>query len=244
VLILLFLQIEGRAANPLVPRRVFRLRNLSGGAAAAFALTAATSPAAVFGTLYLQVVLGYSPTATGLAYVPFSLAVIGGSLVGARLPGRAGAKATVAAGLLAVTAGMLIATGISVGGGLSHLLAALVLSGAGLGCASVPATSLGVSAVPEDERGLASGLLTTAAQVGTALGIAALLALAAAGTASPPGGGAPPLGALVQGYRLGFIAAAGVSATGLLTALYLIRRPEGVGRAAETTGSRPRAAPR
>jgi MFS family permease len=243
LLILLFLRIERRAANPLVPPGVFRLPNLSGGASAAFALTAATSPAAVLGTLYLQGVLDYSPTATGLAYVPWSLAVIGGSLIGARLAGRIGAKATVASGLLAVTAAMLIASGISVEGGLPHLVAALLLSGAGLGCASVPATSLGVSAVADGERGLASGLLTTAAQVGTALGIAALLALAAAGTGAPAGGGPPSAGALVQGYRYGYLAAAGVSATGLLTALYLIRRPPGEGREPQLAGRRPRARP-
>lgn len=224
-LILVFVGIEGRAANPLVPRRVLRLPNLSGGASAAFALTAATGPAAVLGTLYLQEVMGYSPTATGLAYVPFSLAVIGGSLAGARLAGRVGAKPTVASGLLAVTAAMLVASRISVGGDPHLLLAALALSGAGLGCASVPATSLGVSAVAGGERGLASGLLTTAAQVGTALGIAAVLALAAAGTTGPAGGGPPSPSALVHGYRWGYIAAAGVSATGLLVALILLRLP-------------------
>jgi MFS family permease len=243
-LILLFLRIEGRAANPLVPARVFRLRNLSGGAAAAFALTAATTPAAVLGTLYLQGVLGYSATATGLAYVPGSLAVIGGSLVGARLAGRVGAKYTVALGLLAVTAAMLIARGISVAGGLPHLLGAWVLSGAGLGCASVPATSLGVSAVADDERGLASGLLNTAAQIGTALGIAALLALAAAATPGPAGGGASSPGARVQGYRLGYLAAAGVSAAGLLTGVLVIRSPQMAGREPKEAGRRPQAASR
>ena len=82
-----------------------------------------------------------------------------------------------------------------------------------------------MSAVAGGERGLASGLLTTAAQVGTALGIAAVLALAAAGTAGPAGGGPPSPTALVHGYRWGYIAAAGVSATGLLVALILLRLP-------------------
>lgn len=225
VLILAFLWVEDRAANPLIPLGVFRLPDVSSGALAAFTLTATTSSAGVLGALYLQEVLGYSPTATGLAYAPSSLSVIAGSLTGSWLAGKLGLRTVMTSGLLMVAVAMLVTSGISADGGLAYLLAGIVVSGLGLGCASVAATSAGVSAVAEGERGLASGLLNTAAQVGTALGIAALLAFAAARAGSPATGQGITPEALVEGYRAAYFAATVIATLGLLGTMFLFRRP-------------------
>src|SRR5215212_6096648 len=168
-----FVLVECRASNPLVPLRIFRLRGVVGANLVASALTATTSPIGVLLTFYLQRVLDLSPTASGLAYLPFSLSVVAGSFAGSRLTGGIGARATMVSGLVCVAVSSLVLGGISVGGdGLARVLPGLVLSGSGLGCASVASTARGTSAAGENEQGLASGLLNTSAQVGTALGLA------------------------------------------------------------------------
>jgi MFS family permease len=227
LLLAAFPLIESRVANPLAPLRLFRSPGLVGASLVAFALTAVTSPAGLLGTLYLQRVLGYSPSATGLALLPFSLAVIAGSFAGSWLAGRIGARSTMLGGLLTVTTAMLLITAISASGGLAYLVTGLLLAGAGLGCAAVASTATGTSAVAVQEQGLASGLLNTAAQIGTAIGIAALVTIAAARTDALAGGAGATAGQLVTGFRLAFFVAAGLSAAGCLAALLLVQGERG-----------------
>ena len=221
-----FVFVERRAADPLVPLGLFRLRGLVGAALVAFALTAATAPVSVLVTLYLQNTLGYSASFAGLTGLPFSLCVIAGSVVGGRIAGRRGGRATMSLGLAVVAASALVTTGITAEGGVGYVLAGAALSGLGLGCASVASTSRGTSAVEEGDRGLASGFMNTSAQVGTALGLAALISLASARTAAVSGGTEAGAEALVAGYRLAFLVAAGVALFGVVAALYFFRGAE------------------
>jgi EmrB/QacA subfamily drug resistance transporter len=198
---------ERRARDPLFPPDLLQSRALAGANLVAFALTSTTSAAAVLGTLYAQNVLELSSTTTGLTFLPFSLSVIGGSLLGSTLTARLGARLPAAAGLLVVAAGLFVAVGITADGGLLYLIAYLGLTGLGLGCASVAATTAGTSAVSRDQQGLGSGLLNSFTQIGTALGIAVLVTIAAARTnALTPTVARPE--ALVSGYEWGFAAAA------------------------------------
>jgi EmrB/QacA subfamily drug resistance transporter len=215
-----FLVAERRTADPLVPLRLFRLPALVGAALVAFALTAATAPVAVLVTLYLQNTLHYSPSFAGLASLPFSLCVIAGSLLGGRIAGRRGGRATMCLGLLVVAGAALVTTGITPRSGVGYVLAGAALSGLGLGCASVASTARGTSAVEEESRGLASGFMNTSAQVGTALGLAVLISLAAARAAASSGGAAE---ALVAGYRFAFFVAAAIALLGVVAALYFLR---------------------
>ena len=222
-----FVVVERRVAEPLVPLGVLRLRGLVGAALVASALTAATAPVGVLATLYLQNTLGYSPSFAGMAGLPFSLCVVAGAAIGGRIAGRVGGRAVMAGGLAVVAASALVTSGITAEGGVPYVLAGATLSGLGLGCASVASTARGTSAVEEARRGLASGLMNTAAQVGTALGLATLLTLAAASAsahAAFAGGGPPDAQALVAGYRLAFFAAAGIASLGVLVALFVVRQ--------------------
>jgi MFS family permease len=214
--------VERRARDPLLPPRAYRSSALVGSATVAFALTAVTSPAGVLGTLYLQKVLGYSAMAAGIALAPFSLAVIAGSFLGSWLMGRIGARRTMAAGLIAIGAGMVLASRIAVDGGLPYLLPAVVIAGCGLGCGAVPSTAAGTAAVDRGTQGLASGLLNTAAQVGTAVGIAGLVTFATARTSAAAGAATPTAAAVVDGYRAALLAGAGVAAAALVAALALV----------------------
>ena len=224
VLLAGFVAVEGRVAHPLVPLGIFRSRGLLGANLVALVLTAATTPPMLLCTLYVQRVLGYPPAEAGLVFPPFNVAVIGGSLLGPRLVTRFGPRATMACGLLAIAAGAVCLVGIPRHGGyLLYLIPAFVLMGSGLGCASVASTTSGTSAADGGLQGLASGLLNSAAQIGTVLGLAILIPLSAA-RAEALAGTVPAGAALLEGFRLAFFGAAGIAAFGVVIPLLFIRR--------------------
>ena len=200
---------EHAAPSPLVPPGLLSVRPLTTSLLAGALLTATTSGGAVLVSLHLQDILHLRPAAAGLVLLPFSVCAAAGSAVSARLPGR---PATIIAGGLAlVAAGSVIAAvGLTATSDTGVLAAWGVLCGLGIGIASVAATTLGASAVADGDRATAAGLLNTAAQAGTALGIAALVLIA--GTAGPS-----------AGHRLGFTAAAALAAAGAATVLVALR---------------------
>jgi hypothetical protein len=166
-----------RAAHPLIPRAAFASANLRTGTALSFVNTATTSSAGVLATLLLQDRLGVSSVGAGLALAPFSLGVI----AGASLSNRGTRHALAATGLAGIAAGNLLLAATY--GSVPGILAGVLVAGAGLGVASVAATEIGTD-VDDALGGTASGVLNTGAQLGTALGVAALLVLAeSSGTA-------------------------------------------------------------
>jgi EmrB/QacA subfamily drug resistance transporter len=210
-LLLLALGIRERAAaHPLVPPALLGTRPLAAALLAGGLLTATTSGGAVLASLHLQDALGLGPVDAGLVLLPFSVAAAAGSVLGPRIP--ASAAAVVSGGVALVAAGSAVAAaGLTATGGSAAIAAWGVLCGFGIGVASVAATTLGASAVADADRGTAAGLLNTAAQVGTALGIAALVLVAGA-----------PAGA-TAGHRLGFAAAAAFAALGAVVLGVLLR---------------------
>ncbi len=221
-LIATFIFVEQRSENPLVPIRVFRQRDLSGSALVAFANTATTGSVGILAVIYLQEVLEYRPTLAGLLGLPFSLSAVAGSLLGSWLVGALGTRQTMALGLAGICAATLVATGISADGGLGYVVANAILSGLALGCSAVAATTRGTSAAGEGEQGLASGLLNSAAQVGTALGLAVFFTLAAARTSILANDLSTPE-ALVEGYKWAFFGASGLAIAGIFSVFVLIR---------------------
>jgi MFS family permease len=186
-----FIVIDRRSAAPLLPRAVLGERPLRQGAAGALLNTLTTSSAVTLATLYLQDTRGHSPLATGLMLLPFSLAVIAGAALAAPALARWPAQRLVGGGLAVIAVSD--AALIPAAGGTWGLPACVALGGAGIGLSSVAATRLGTS-VPVAARGTASGVINTAAQLGTALGVAALLLVAALSTGIPePGSPVPAL---------------------------------------------------
>src|SRR5215203_1880065 len=222
-LLALFVVVERRVRHPLVPLGIFRSHPMLGANLVALTLTAATTPPMLLCTLYVQQVLGYPPAEAGLVFPPFNLAVIGGSLLGPRLVTRLGPRATMACGLLAIAAGSLCLLGISRHGGgyLLYLVPSFILMGSGLGCASVASTASGIAAADGGLQGLASGLLNSAAQIGTVLGLAILIPLSAA-RSEALAGTVPAGAALVEGFRLAFFGAAGIAACGIVISVLLM----------------------
>jgi len=174
VLLALFAHSQRTARHPLLPRVALRERRLRVGAGTAFINTATTSSAVTLATLYLQNARHVSPAAAGLMLLPFSLCVILGAGVASRsLQGRDPA-ATMAAGLGLIAAGdgALLLPGVDL-----LLPACAALSGLGIGLSSVAANTVGTD-VRDEHRGTAAGILNTAAQLGTALGVSAAVLIA------------------------------------------------------------------
>jgi MFS family permease len=173
---------DRRASAPLLPPHLLAQPRLRRGAMGSFLNTATTSSAATLVTLYLQDTQGRSPLAAAATLVPFSLAVVLGSALAPAAIRRAGRERVAAAGLALIAAANV--TLIAVAAAIPAIGACTALSGFGIGLSSVAATSLGTD-VPEADRAAASGIVNTAAQLGTAIGVAALLLVAAASTGVP-----------------------------------------------------------
>ena len=219
----LFYVVETRVNNPLVPFTIFRRRNVTGANFIYLVLTAVNGPTLFLLTLYLQGPLGYTPLAAGLAFLPASLVLAAAAPLGAWLTGRIGSRFTMAAGTFVLGMAALLFARVSVGGSyLTDLLPGLMLLGVGLNVASVAATVAGTAQLGADEQGLASGLLNTSAQVGTALGLAALVALSATRTEVSLAAGTPSAEALVSGLRVAFLAGGGLAIFGAIAVLVIM----------------------
>jgi MFS family permease len=182
-LVLAFVAIELRSPSPLLPLRIFRSRTLS-AANGAMAIVGSVAFSEFFLlTLYLQNVLHYSAVESGLAFVGFALTVVVISNVAQWVTGRFGVRPTLTTGLLisAVSVGLLTRLPVH-GAYFWDLFPAFVLGGAGMGLSFVPVTIASLTGVERADAGVASGLINTSRQIGGAIGLAAVSAIAAAST--------------------------------------------------------------
>jgi EmrB/QacA subfamily drug resistance transporter len=184
-LVLAFVAIELRSPAPLLPLRIFRSRTLS-AANAAMAIVGAVAFSEFFVlTLYLQDVLHYSAVMSGAAFAGFALSVVVLSNVAQVIVGRFGVRPTLTAGLLLSAISVAWLTQLPVDGHYFwDLFPAFVLGGAGMGLSFVPVTIASLTGVERSDAGVASGLINTSRQIGGAIGIAAVSAVAASSTSN------------------------------------------------------------
>src|SRR4029453_17993130 len=184
-LVLVFVAVELRSPSPLLPLRIFRLRTLA-SANAAMAIVGAVAFSEFFLlTLYLQEVLGYSALESGAAFTAFALTVVVVSNVAQVIVGRLGVRLTLTAGLLVSAVSVALLTRLPVDGHYFWVLfPAFVLGGAGMGLSFVPVTIASLTGVERSDAGVASGLINTSRQIGGAIGIAAVSAVAASSTSN------------------------------------------------------------
>jgi EmrB/QacA subfamily drug resistance transporter len=225
VLLAGFIGWEARAKEPLMPFSIFRIRTVAAANIAGLILGTVTFSMFLMLTLYMQQVLRYSPMKTGLAYLAVAATAIVWSTIAAQLVNRVGVKPVIAGGMTFITLGLLFFTQVSVGGSyVSDLLPGFLVIAAGLGFSFVPISIAALAGVQPAEAGLASGLFNTSQQVGGALGIAALSAIATTTSEDAVASGTPVPNALTEGFEKAFIWGAVVAAAGIVVALVLVRR--------------------
>jgi EmrB/QacA subfamily drug resistance transporter len=220
-LLAVFVAVQSRRRDPLVPLRIFRTPNLSAANAVMLLLGAAWIPMWFYLNLYLQQVLGFGAFASGAALLPMTIAIMA-LMVGVtgRLVSRVGFKRPLVAGLLALAAGMLMLGRLPVGGSFAaDVLGASLVAALGMSLSYIPALIASLSAVKPEETGLASGIVNTSYQIGSALGLAAMTAIAIAATDGPS------VADLNHGFHAAFIGAATVAAAAGALAVVAIRSP-------------------
>jgi EmrB/QacA subfamily drug resistance transporter len=201
-----FLTIETRVGAPLMPLRLFRIRNLSVANATGVLWAAAMFAWFFLAALYLQLVLGYSPLQVGLSFLPANL-IMGTFALGlsAKIVMRFGLRLPVGVGLTLAAIGLGLFMRAPVGGSfLVDVLPSMILLGFGAGMAFNPVLLAAMSEVEPNEAGLASGIANTAFMMGGALGLAILVSIADSRTASLARHGHDRLSALTGGYHLAF----------------------------------------
>jgi len=210
VLMALFVAIEARVAAPLVPLRLFRLRNVATANVVGVLWAAAMFAWFFLSALYLQLVLGYSSLDVGLAFLPATVIMAAFSLgLSAKLIMRFGVRPPLAVGLGLAAIGLALFARAPVDGSfVVDVLPSMILLGIGAGMAFNPVLLAAMSDVEQSEAGLASGVVNTAFMMGGALGLAILASLAASRTDTLLGSGDDQLTALVGGYHLAFLVGA------------------------------------
>lgn len=221
VLVAAFVVLQAKGRDPLVRLGIFRAPNLAPANLAQLLLGAAWIPMWFFLNLYLQQVLGYTAFPSGAALLPMTLLIMVGMIVLApRVLAAIGPKAATVTGMTLLAAGMVWLALIDADGSYAvDVLPASLLAALGMSLAFIPTLGTAISAARPEEGGLASGIVNTSYQIGSALGLAVMTAIAAAN-------GADQLGdktALTEGYSAAFVGAAIVAAAGALSALATFR---------------------
>jgi len=209
VVLAAFAVIELRRRNPLFPFSVFRVKGLAASDATQMIAFAGFVSVFYFLTLYMQNVLSFSPIRSGSAYLPVTAAIIVTAGISSKLFARIGTRPVIVAGALIAAAGAWYLSRIPVHGTYPRtLLPGLLITAAGIGAILVAGTSAANAGVAEDKAGLAAGLLNSAQQLGTALGLAIFSAIATARTSTLLAAGAPQGAALTAGFQRALLACA------------------------------------
>ena len=216
-----FVSVQSIRSEPLMRLGIFRAPNLAAANVAQVLLGAAWVPMWFFLNLYLQQVLGLGSFASGAALLPMTAAIMVGMVVVApRLMPRIGTRPMVAGGLGVLAVGLALLSLVRPDGSfLVDVLPASLVAAAGMALAFIPSLQTAISSARPEEGGLASGIVNTGYQVGSALGLAAMTAVAASHGAGDLG----DVVALTDGYSAAFLGAAGIAAAGGLVAFATLR---------------------
>lgn len=217
-----FFIIQASRREPLMRLSILRTPNLSAANLAQMLLGGAWIPMWFFLNLYLQQVLGYSAFPSGAALVPMTMLImIGMIMLAPALINRFGPKVLIVTGLAILAAGMGWLSLITPNGSYAvDVLPASLVAALGMSLAFIPSLGTAISSARPEEGGLASGIVNTSYQVGSALGLAAMTAVAAAHGADQLGN----VAALTDGFSAAFLGAAVIALAGALLAAITLRR--------------------
>ena len=228
VLLSIFVSIEKRVKNPLMPLRVVTERNRGGSYLGSLVVGAGLFSMFLFLGLYLQVILGYSPLKSGFAFLPFTAGIIVFAGIASTLLPKVGPKPLMVPGLLAASVGLLMLTQITPETSYTtHVLPSLLIMSSGMALVFIPLTSTALHAVSNQDTGVASAMVNTSQQVGGSLGTALLNTVAATATTSFAAANTQ-LGekvmpyAMTHGFTVAFTVSAGLLFVGAIVLFFFI----------------------
>jgi EmrB/QacA subfamily drug resistance transporter len=223
-----FVAIQKRSKSPLIPLGIFKVRNLKSSNIVMALLGAAWIPMWFFLNLYLQQVHGYGPFESGLALLPMTAAIMI-LMVGAssRIISRLGVRTSMVAGLSLLAVAMVLFSAMPSSGGsfVVHVLPASLVAAVGMSLAYIPVLMSAVSHAKQEESGLASGIVNTSYQIGSALGLAVIVALASSQIQAVSSGVSSTDG--LNAFQLAFIGAGIIAGLASIIALLAIRKSNG-----------------
>ncbi|XMN07521.1 MFS transporter [Streptomyces griseobrunneus] len=223
VLIVAFIAIQRSSRAPMVPGAVLADKSRAGANAVMFLVGAGMFATFYFLTLYMQIVKGYEPMITGLAYLPFAIGIgIAAGGVGPQLLAKVPERSVIAVGLVIGIAGMVWLSLLEPGqNAFAVLLPAQLVCGFGLGLVFVTVTIISVRGVSPEDTGIAAGLINTSQQIGGAVGLAILAATASVITEGRLPGDRSE--ALTTGYSYGLLIGGGIYLAALIVTLGTIK---------------------
>ena len=224
VLLAAFIYNEKRTDQPLMPLRMFKIRNVTGGNLTALAIASTLFSMFFFLTLYVQTVLGYSPVKTGLSFLPVTFIIAITSTVVSGLVGKVGYKPFLVAGPVVLSIGLYLLSGLPVKGTyLKDVFPGLAVFALGMGLSFISMTLAATAGVPKHFSGIASGVLNTSQQIGGAIGLAILSAVYVSTFKSEISLGKNPLVAQVNGYHDGLLVGGGLAIAAATVAFVVVR---------------------
>lgn len=225
-LFIAFVTVQHKSSAPLLPLSIFKVPNLSSGNIVMALMAGAWIPLWFYLNLYLQQSLHYSAFASGLALLPMTFAIMV-LMVGVtgKLIAKFGYKLNLILGLLSLTASLVWFSFVPENGDfLTHVLGASLLGAIGMSLAYIPGTMAAMSGAKPEEAGVASGLVNTTYQVGSAIGLAIAVAIAISTTSNLSASGVEQQVALNTGFQTAFRAAAFISGLSVVIAALGIKQ--------------------
>jgi EmrB/QacA subfamily drug resistance transporter len=219
-----FVLLELHQRLPMLDLSLFKNRTFAGANAVMLLVGLAMFGVFFYVSLYVQQVLGYSPTQAGASFLPWTMLIIVLAPVAGRLSDRIGPRPLVTFGMVALTGSLLLFAQMGTSETFWNLLPAMLLGGIGMSAAMAPVTAAAMGSVRPDKAGVGSAVLNSMRQVGGSLGIAIMGAIVAAGISSSQAAGDPHPVAFVHGFHHALEVAAAISCVGALLALATLRK--------------------
>lgn len=220
----MFVAVESRAGHPMVELALFRSRAFSGGTATMMLWAFGIFGIYFFTSIYLQDILGFSPTKAGLAFVPMALCLAATASLAGPLHTRFGAHRMVAAGMAVMAVGLYLFSALGAGATFASLMPGFLLFGFGSGLMQVPLTNAVLHGQPPERSGVASALLNASREVAGLLGITVIGAVLRSRQGDALRHGTAPSGAFLDGYHAGLLVTVALVAAGAVISYLALRQ--------------------
>jgi EmrB/QacA subfamily drug resistance transporter len=218
-----FLVIESRTENPMVATRLFRSRVFGGGSAVIMLWAFGILGIYFFTSIYLQTILGFSPTKAGLAFVPMAISLAVFASLAPQVAPRLGTHRTVGLGMAVMSVGLYLVARLGGGATFAGLMPGFLMFGAGAGLMNVPLTNAVLHSMPPERSGIASALLNASRELAGLLGITVIGAILRSREGTALHHGASASAAFLDGYHDGLLVTVALLAAGAVIGYVALR---------------------